>query len=180
MNLLITLLPASFGFSFLYLNWKSADKGTRMSNWLGWTLALSSVALLILFEGVEFGLAYGFFGLAIIPLVLALININIRGKQMKIPERQTFRFQPVKNRWFNNLIIFIVAIPITLIFSLLTLLVVNNLTAYSEVNKLTLIVLGFPLLWSVIAYLYLYSQRKKLIGSALFLSTIILSGITFT
>ncbi|MBL4672149.1 MAG: hypothetical protein JKX81_07795 [Arenicella sp.] len=180
MNILITLLPASFGFSFLYLNWKSADKDTRMSNWVGWTLALSSLALFILFEGVEFGLAYGFFGLAIIPLVLALININIRDKQRKITERRTFRFQPIKNRWSNNVIIFIVAIPIALIFSLLSLLVVSNVTGYSEVNKLTLIVLGFPLLWSVIAYLYLYSQQKKMIGSALFLGAIILSGITFT
>jgi hypothetical protein len=151
-----------------------------MNNLVGWCLALSSLALFIKFEGVEFGLAYSFFGLAIIPFVLACININIRDNRRQITERQALRFQPIKDTWFNNVINFTIAMPITLIFSLLTLLVLSSVTNYSEVNKLALIVLGFPLLWSLISYLYLYSQRKKLVGSVLTLATVILSGITFT
>ena len=78
MIILLTALIAGFGFSFIYLSWKSTDKETRLSNWLGWLLAFSSMTLLALSDGLEFGIAYGLFGLALIPLGLALMNTDIR------------------------------------------------------------------------------------------------------
>jgi Mn2+/Fe2+ NRAMP family transporter len=171
---------AGFGFSFMYLNWKSPDKETRLSNWVGWSLAFSSIALLVLSEGAEFGISYGLVGLAIIPLGIAFINVDIRKSHIQIRERRSFNFYSIKNSALKNLAKFIIVIPVSLVFSLLALLLISGSTNYSEVNQLALVVLGFPFTWALVAYVYLYSQRKKMVGSALTLGTFILSGITFT
>lgn len=183
MTLLFTTLMAGFGFSFIYLNWKSPNKETRLNNWIGWSLALSSIVLLVLSDGLEFGLAYGLFGLAIIPLVIALLNIEIRNpkntSRNESSQRSSLSLNSLKSRILKNLSYFIIVVPVCLMFSLFTLLLVTGLTNSHEINRLTTIVVGLPFMWALIAYLYLYSQRKKMFGSALTLATVILSAITF-
>lgn len=183
MTILLTILIAGLGFSFVFLNWKAQDKEIRLSNWVGWSLALSSVALLILSEGIEFGITYGLFGIALIPLSLVLVNTEIRNKHRQnlnsANKRQNVNLSAIKKSLFKNVSHFIMVVPVSFVFSLLALLLTSGLSGLPEINRLAVIILGLPLLWALIAYLYLYSQRKKMFGSALALSTLFLTGITF-
>lgn len=187
MNILIVTLMASFGFSFIYFSWQSQDNESKWIKWIGWFLVVSSIALLALATGIEFGVAYGLFGLALIPLGLVMINGDVRKEPNRstterntLNQRQPFSIRKIKKSALKNIIYFVVVVPVGLISSLLTLLSISSLSNITEVNKLALIVLCFPFLWATTSYLYLYSQRKKLFGSALTLSALALSAITFT
>lgn len=186
MTILFTVLMAGFGFTFIYLNWKTPDKDTQLNNWIGWSLALSSIVLLVLSDGAEFGIAYGLFGLAAIPFLFVLLNSDIRTKprtarntDSEDEQRSPLKLSALKGRTVRNIGYFIIVVPVSLVFSLLALMLLSGLSGSAEINRLALIVIGFPFIWATISYLYLFSQHKKKFGSALTLSTLVLSAITF-
>lgn len=169
---------ACFGFAYIHAHWKD-DVSTPLSMlFLGWFLVLCASALMFVANGFEFGMVYILCGFAFIPIIISALNMEIR-PQTKDRSSTRQRLSIDKKRYYQNIAIFFILIPISFTLSLLFTLQISSLLPWSTINKLTLIVLGFPILWSVIIYLILYAKRKRLWSGIALFSTLSLCAFTF-
>lgn len=123
---------------------------------------------------------YASFWLALIPLLIAGLNVQ-RRRNVKVAVTNSQLTKLAPKHLLMNVIHFWIIVPALCLLSLLLSLGMTSLTNWQAVNKMTFIVLIFPLLWGLLAYWYLYSERRvvstaliitatSVIGFSLFLS----------
>ncbi|WP_189402406.1 hypothetical protein [Arenicella chitinivorans] len=160
-----TLLCGLVGLGLVFHTWNSqqdthppVQHGVFLA--AGWSCVLLSMCLLVIEFGIEFGLVYTTCLIFFLPIPFLAINLQARHPI----KSEVFKFTPINwqfERWPQQVLTGLFITVACCVFSLVATLAMTIPLHWSDVGRMTFMVLLFPLFWAVAAIFFLYHSRKS-------------------
>lgn len=143
--ILLALIISCLAAGSLYASWRS--KQIELLNWIGWLLAFSSVYFWSIALGPEFGTVYA---LLIFTCVIWILVWRNRQEAKRVNDARPVWHQltrPSVVQVARNSALFVLAVPVTGLVSLMLSLVLVWFFPWTMLNKVTTAIFIMPLIW---------------------------------
>lgn len=178
LNFVFALISGLLALACLYVSWRGFLLSAVQFTLTGWVLVIVSCYFWIQFAGVEFGTVYSLLAFSISAWIFVLLNME-QQKQTKQRQENDTHQQSVLCIDGRDVGVFVLAVPLTAVASVLTSIAMALFLPWTQVNQIVLAIFILPFIWGGAAVWVCSESRLLRPGIALVLSSLISTAVIF-